>query len=63
MKPWYTSKTIWVNLVALIGSILVAYGFEPSRWAEIAAGTLAVVNVVLRLVTGEPIGAPEKEGE
>jgi hypothetical protein len=54
-KPWWTSKTIWTNLIALAGSLVVAIGFDPGRWAEISTVSLAVVNVALRLITNEPV--------
>jgi hypothetical protein len=54
-KVWWTSKTIWMNLIALVGSILIAIGFDPGRWAEISTTALAVVNLILRLYTREPI--------
>jgi hypothetical protein len=53
-KVWWTSKTIWMNLIALVGSILIAIGFDPGRWAEISTVSLAVVNLILRL-SREPI--------
>ncbi len=55
IKPWWTSKTIWTNLLALLGSIVIAIGFDPGRWAEISTVALAVVNLALRLVTTEEI--------
>jgi hypothetical protein len=54
-KVWWTSKTIWMNLIALAGSIFIAIGFDPGRWAEISTVSLAVVNLILRLYTQEPI--------
>lgn len=54
-KVWWTSKTIWTNLIAFVGSIVIAIGFDPGRWAEIATVLLAVVNIILRLVTKEEI--------
>jgi hypothetical protein len=54
-KVWWTSKTIWMNLIALVGSIVIAIGFDPGRWAEISTVSLAVVNLILRLYTREPI--------
>jgi hypothetical protein len=44
-----------MNLIALVGSILIAIGFDPGRWAEISTVSLAVVNLILRLYTREPI--------
>jgi hypothetical protein len=54
-KLWWMSKTVWTNLIALIGSVVLAIGFDPGRWAEIATVALAVVNLGLRLVTKEEI--------
>jgi hypothetical protein len=54
-KVWWTSKTIWTNLIAFAGSIVIAIGFDPGRWAEIATVLLAVVNIILRLATKEEI--------
>ncbi|MBI4965352.1 MAG: hypothetical protein HY913_18895 [Desulfomonile tiedjei] len=54
-KVWWTSKTIWTNLIAFVGSIVIAIGFDSGRWAEIATVLLAVVNVALRLITKEEI--------
>ena len=55
MKPWYTSKTLWVNLLAVIGSIIIGTQVTTETWAEISVGLLALVNVILRLVTGEAV--------
>jgi len=54
-KAWWMSKTIWTNLLALVGSLVIALGYDAGRWAEIATVLLAVVNLGLRLVTKEPI--------
>jgi len=54
-KKWYTSKTIWVNLVALAGAVVVAYGLPEAQWPAIAGALLATLNLMLRLVTGESI--------
>lgn len=54
-KPWWTSKTIWVNCVALAGSIALAYGMDEGSWAEISATVLAVVNLGLRLVSNSGV--------
>ncbi len=54
-KVWWMSKTIWTNMIALVGSMVIAVGFDPGRWAEISAVGLAVVNLVLRLVTKDEI--------
>jgi len=60
-KPWWASKTVWTNLLALVGSIVLAVGYDPGRWAEISTVTLAVANLVLRLVTKEEINLVSTE--
>lgn len=53
-KEWYKSKTVWVNIIALLGIISsYLFGFEIN--SEEAIGILAVVNLILRAVTKEPL--------
>lgn len=56
-KPWYASKTILTNLVALAASVATANGFDvaPEAQAHIVAGVMAVANIFLRLVTSRPL--------
>lgn len=50
MKPWFYSKTIWTNILAIVGVLLAQYtGVTLSADETIAI--LAVVNLVLRVVT------------
>ncbi len=44
-KPWYTSKTIWGSLIAMIAGISGAFGFELD--ASIQTG---LVDGVLKVV-------------
>jgi hypothetical protein len=60
-KAWWTSKTIWTNLVALIGVIVVSTGFDAGNWAEISTVALAAVNVVLRMVTKDPVALASEQ--
>ena len=54
-KPWYTSKTIWVNLLSVIGLLVQTQtGFVID--AEAQLGIIAVINLLLRIVTGQPLG-------
>jgi len=57
-KQWWMSKTIWTNLIAFAGSVVLALGFDAENWAEIAAVCLAVVNIGLRLGTRNRIAFP-----
>lgn len=54
-KVWWMSKTVWVNLITLLGSVVIGLGFDASEWAEVSSVSLAVVNLLLRLVTKEEI--------
>lgn len=55
MKPWYQSKTIIANFLALAASISVGLGLDLGLTAEVQAtllaGVMAVVNVGLRFKT------------
>jgi len=53
MKKWYTSKTFWFNVLTLTVAIASAFGFADFRpepeVLSIAAGVIAVINLILRL--------------
>ena len=58
-KAWWRSRTLWFNLVAGAALLLQAqFGFvlDPEAQATILAG----VNLVLRLITGEPVGLKDE---
>lgn len=52
-KPWYKSKTIWTNIIAIIAVILAEYGINipPEQYATIAAIIIAIINIILRGIT------------
>ena len=53
-KPWYTSKTLWVNgITAVAIGLQMRYGYVASPDVQLLA--LAGVNMLLRKLTGEPI--------
>jgi hypothetical protein len=56
-KPWYTSKTLWVNALTLLVMILgtVAQWPEFSAYAAQIAGAVSVVNILLRFLTDRPV--------
>ena len=54
-KPWYTSKTLWVNAIGLALGIAVAVGLSDTQVAMYTGIVLPILNVILRAVTGEPI--------
>jgi len=65
MKKWYLSKTLWVNIVALaaiIAQTTTGFIIDPASQAAI----LAVINLILRAITGEEIdwgGGDEDAGK
>ncbi len=53
-KKIYLSKTFWTNVVALLAMVLQSFtGFVIDPETQVSI--LAVVNVVLRLATKEPV--------
>ena len=50
-KPWYTSKTLWVNAIAFAALLVQSFGSGFIINAEAQLGILAVINLLLRLVT------------
>ena len=53
-KKWYLSKTIWVNALGLLGLYAqMSSGFIFS--VETQTATLALINLILRVVTKEEI--------
>ena len=59
-KAWYTSRTIWVNLVAGVFALLAVMGLAPESVSqeETVAAIMAIIsafNVFLRFFTDKPI--------
>ncbi len=50
-KQWWNSKTVWVNLLAICGTVALSYGLDENSWVEISTTLLAVINLGLRFVT------------
>ena len=56
MKSIFTSKTFWVNIVALGAMIFQGVtGNEAPVATEVQATILAFVNVLLRSITKDPV--------
>lgn len=58
-KPWYQSKTVLFNVLFLLVSVAAVFGFssfqpEP-KWAEAIAAVVAILNIVLRFISKDPI--------
>jgi hypothetical protein len=57
-KKFYQSKTFWFNVIALVVMVLGAFGYKgevPEEWAALVPAILAIVNLVLRFITKQPI--------
>lgn len=58
-KHWFASKTLIVNfiaIVAIIANSIWGFDIDAESQTAIATGVLAIVNIVLRLVTKQPVG-------
>jgi len=55
-KPWYLSKTLWVNAITMVIAIINAnMHFLPVEWTTYGVAVVSALNVILRLLTGQPI--------
>lgn len=56
-KPWYTSKTVWANLIGVLAAVASSFGLDigAEEQGALSVGILAVVNIVLRLVTNRGV--------
>ena len=60
-KPWYQSKTIWVNVLMFIltlaqSDLFLSFNLDP----KIIAAVIGGVNFVLRLITTTPVTAKKQ---
>lgn len=58
-KSLFSSKTFWAQIVGFLAIVAAGFGIDlgltPETQATIAAGLWAAVNVVIRVITKEPI--------
>lgn len=53
-KKWYTSKTLYVNLLAIAGDVVLNLtGHGLPAGSDVAA--LGIINMILRLITKQAI--------
>jgi len=58
MKPILKSKTLWVNVIAILGIILnglYGIGLDAETQAVLVTSVLALANIILRFFTSQPI--------
>lgn len=54
IKPFYLSKTFWVNIIALVAMLIqTKTGFVIDL--ETQTAILAIINLILRALTGSEI--------
>lgn len=53
MKRWYQSKTLWANVVVVLGVVLQLVTNTSIIDTDIQVATVAVINVALRLITSK----------
>ncbi len=60
-KPFWASKTLWVNALAFGAAITGAFGLDLGLDGEaqssIVGGVMAVTNIILRLMTKSGISS------
>ena len=58
-KPFWASKTLWVNGVALVGSVAITFGWDfgltPEVQGSVVTAIMGVVNIVLRFTTNSAV--------
>jgi hypothetical protein len=59
-KPLLRSKTFWINLITVVAGILTSVGGseliqDNPQVVGVMATVIGVVNVLLRLITKEPV--------
>jgi hypothetical protein len=64
-KRWFTSKTLWVNFVAVL-AFWVNWKFKmvvipEELQGEIVTTAMAIINIVLRFVTTQPVVVSEND--
>lgn len=55
MKNWYESKTLWVNLLALVAIVVQGVTGKEYLSVETQGVVLTVINMLLRVITKHEI--------
>lgn len=68
VKPWYLSKTLWLNvivfLIAVIGVLMGPQFAEvlPKEWGKYLLAIVSVLNLLLRLLSSQPLDGGTQGG-
>ena len=64
-KNWYESKTVWVNVLAIVGAITATFGLpvhiDPELAMTVYPLLLGAVNIFLRKTTKKPLKSLHKK--
>lgn len=52
---WWASRTLWVNAIAIVAMILQGVTGKILISMELQATILGIINMILRLVTKNPV--------
>lgn len=59
-KPFWASKTLWVNAIALVAAVTGAFGMDlgldPETQTAVVGALMGIVNIVLRFMTKTAVG-------
>ena len=60
VKVWWRSRTVWINVLMLLLSILTIFQENPMISPEVLIIASSVINVLLRFITVDAIGMFDK---
>jgi len=55
MKAWWKSRTIWLNLLALLAVVIQEWTGQDILTPEVQVAILAALNTILRFRTNEGV--------
>ena len=55
VKNWFASKTVWTNIIAVLGIVLQKVTGTELIDPQGQLSLLALINIILRFVTKQPV--------
>jgi hypothetical protein len=55
-KPWWQSKTLWINAAALVAA--VGTWITTQDTAALVVAGMSMINFILRVITKQPLDGP-----
>lgn len=53
MKKWYWSKTLWTNVLLIVGIVIQSVTGKEILPLEVQASIIAIANIILRAATNK----------